>query len=64
VWLKGWYPEVDESQFAAGRASKQSEWCAGGKAPPPRLQAGLDPFKPRERMNEIRKQFGERAIHR
>src|SRR4051794_35972726 len=26
VWLKGWYPEADEAQFAAGRATRQSEW--------------------------------------
>lgn len=62
VWLKGWYPEVDESQFAAGRATRQSEWWPGGKVPLLDLQAGLDPFKPREMMNEIKEEFGERAI--
>ncbi len=61
VWLKGWHPEVDESQFAAGRATKQSEWWPGGKAPLLDLQAALDPFKPRAMMNEIREEFGERA---
>ena len=24
VWLSGWHPEVDESQFAAGRATRAS----------------------------------------
>jgi hypothetical protein len=24
VWLRGWYPDVDEAQFAAGRATRQS----------------------------------------
>jgi pimeloyl-ACP methyl ester carboxylesterase len=61
LWLKGWYPEVDESQFAAGRATKQSEWWPGGTAPLLDLQAALDPFKPRAVMNEIREEFGERA---
>jgi pimeloyl-ACP methyl ester carboxylesterase len=61
VWLKGWHPEVDESQFAAGRATKQSEWWPGGKAPLLDLQAALDPFKPRAMMNEIKEEFGERA---
>jgi pimeloyl-ACP methyl ester carboxylesterase len=61
LWLKGWYPEVDEAQFAAGRATRQSEWWPGGTAPLLDLQAALDPFKPRAVMNEIREEFGERA---
>jgi pimeloyl-ACP methyl ester carboxylesterase len=61
VWLKGSYPDVDESQFAAGRATKQSEWWGGGTAPLLDLQGALDPFKPRAMMNEFRDEFGERA---
>ena len=61
VWLTGWHPEVDESQFAAGRATKQSEWWPGGKAPLLDVQAELDPFKPRSMMNEIREEFGARV---
>jgi pimeloyl-ACP methyl ester carboxylesterase len=61
AWLKGWYPQVDEAQFAAGRATKQSEWWPGGTVPLLDLQAALDPFKPRAAMNEIREEFGERA---
>ena len=61
VWLQGWYPEVDEAQFAAGRATKQSEWWPGGTVPLLDLQAALDPFKPRAMMNEIKEEFGERA---
>ncbi len=61
VWLTGWHPEVDESQFSAGRATKQSEWSPGGNVPLLDLQAENDPFKPREMMNEIRTEFGERA---
>ncbi len=60
VWLKGWHPEVDESQFAAGRATKQSEWWPGGKVPLLDLQAALDPFKPRAMMNEMKEEFGDR----
>ncbi len=45
VWLKGSYPDVDESQFEAGRATKQSEWWGGGNAPLLDLQGELDPFK-------------------
>jgi pimeloyl-ACP methyl ester carboxylesterase len=61
VWLKGWYPEVNASQFAAGQATRLEEWWPAGKAPLLDLQAALDPFKPREAMNEIRDEFGERA---
>ncbi len=61
VWLKGWYPEVNESQFAAGRATRQEEWWGAGRAPLLDLQAALDPFKPRETTNELRDEFGERV---
>ena len=61
VWLKGWYPKVDDVQSAAGRATRQSEWWAGGTVPLLDLQGALDPFKPRAMMNEIREEFGERA---
>ncbi len=61
VWLTGWHPEVDEAQFTAGRASKQSEWWPGGKAPLLDVQAELDPFKPRSMTNEIKEEFGARA---
>ncbi len=61
VWLKGWYPEVNASQFAAGRATKQEEWWGAGGAPLLDLQAALDPFKPRETVNELKDEFGERV---
>jgi pimeloyl-ACP methyl ester carboxylesterase len=61
VWLKGWYPDVDAMQFAAGRATQQSEWWPGGKVPLLDLQGALDPFKPRAFMNEMREEFGERV---
>ncbi len=61
AWLKGWHPEVDESQFAAGRATPQSEWWSGGRAPMLDLQAEQDPFKPREMMNEMTVEFGDRV---
>jgi pimeloyl-ACP methyl ester carboxylesterase len=61
VWLKGWYPAVDEAQSAAGRATKQSEWWSAGTVPLLDLQGELDPFKPRAAMNETVEEFGERA---
>jgi pimeloyl-ACP methyl ester carboxylesterase len=61
VWLKGWYPEVNDSQFRAGQVTGQSEWWSGGIAPLLDLQAALDPFKPRAAMNEVKEEFGDRA---
>ena len=61
VWLKGWYPEVSDSQSAAGRATRQEEWWGAGSAPLLDLQAALDPFKPRETTNELKEEFGERV---
>jgi len=60
-WLAGWYHDVDEMQFAAGRATKQSEWWSGGNVPLLDLQGADDPFKPRAMMNEMREEFGDRA---
>jgi pimeloyl-ACP methyl ester carboxylesterase len=61
VWLKGWHPDVDETQSAAGRATQQSEWWPGGAAQLLDLQGALDPFKPRAMMNEMREEFGDRV---
>ena len=61
AWLTGWHSELDAAQFAAGRATRQSEWWPGGVAPLLDLQAELDPFKPRRMMNEIKQEFGARA---
>jgi len=61
VWLKGWYPDVNASQFAAGRATRQEEWWGAGRAPLLDLQAALDPFKPRETTSELKEEFGERV---
>ncbi|WP_306430686.1 alpha/beta fold hydrolase [Bordetella genomosp. 10] len=61
VWLKGWYPEVNESQRLAGKATRQSDWWSGGKAPMLDLQAGNDPFKPAATRNEVKDEFGGRV---
>jgi pimeloyl-ACP methyl ester carboxylesterase len=61
VWLKGWYPEVDEAEAAAGRATKQSEWWSGGNVPLLDVQAANDPFKPASMSSEMREEFGERV---
>jgi len=61
VWLRGWYPKVNDSQFRAGQATRQAEWWSAGRAPILDLQAELDPFKPREKRNELVDEFGGRV---
>ena len=60
-WLTGWYPHVRDAQRAAAAAVKQSDWWSGGKVPLLDLQAELDPFKPREKRNEMKDEFGDRV---
>jgi protocatechuate 3,4-dioxygenase beta subunit/pimeloyl-ACP methyl ester carboxylesterase len=60
-WLSGWYPETMESQRQAGNATPQKEWWSGGTAPILDLQAGQDPWRPRETANELRDEFGDRV---
>jgi pimeloyl-ACP methyl ester carboxylesterase len=61
VWLHGWFPEANASQRAATLATRQSEWWAAGTVPLLDLQAEHDPFKPRETMNELKEEFGDRV---
>lgn len=61
VWLKGFYPEVNASQRAAGLATRQEEWWSAGSVPLLDLQAALDPFRPRETENALREELGARV---
>jgi pimeloyl-ACP methyl ester carboxylesterase len=61
VWLKGWHPDIRDSQRAAVAAIKQAEWWSGGSAPLLDLQAAQDPFKPAAKRNEMKDEFGERV---
>jgi pimeloyl-ACP methyl ester carboxylesterase len=61
VWLDGWHPEVRDSQRAAAAAVKQSDWWSAGVAPLLDLQAEGDPFKPPEKRNEMKDEFGDRV---
>src|SRR5215207_3301833 len=60
-WLKGWHPEIRDSQRAAVAAVKQDEWWSGGTAPLLDLQAENDPFKPESKRNEMKNEFGSRV---
>jgi pimeloyl-ACP methyl ester carboxylesterase len=61
VWLDGWHPGVRNAQRAAAAATKQSEWWSGGTAPLLDLQAAQDPFKPADKRNEMKDEFGARV---
>ena len=61
VWLHGWFPAANDAQRRATLATKQSEWWSAGSVPLLDLQAAHDPFKPREKMNELRDEFGDRV---
>lgn len=61
VWLKGWHPEIRDSQRAAVAAVKQDEWWSGGTAPLLDLQAENDPFKPESKRDEMKNEFGSRV---
>jgi pimeloyl-ACP methyl ester carboxylesterase len=60
-WLAGWHPDVRDAQRAAAAAVKQSEWWSAGSAPLLDLQAEQDPFKPADKRNEMREEFGARV---
>ena len=49
------------SQRAAAAATKQAEWWSGGTVPLLDLQAEKDPFKPPEKRNEMKDEFGDRV---
>jgi pimeloyl-ACP methyl ester carboxylesterase len=59
-WLAGWHPQVRDAQRAAAAAVKQSDWWSAGTAPLLDLQAANDPFKPPEKRNEMKDEFGDR----
>ena len=61
VWLTGWHPQGRESQRAAAAATPQQEWWSAGSVPLLDLQAEQDPFKPPDKRNEMKDEFGERV---
>ena len=61
VWLDGWHPAVRDSQRAAAAAVKQPDWWSAGAAPLLDLQAAHDPFKPPDKRNEMKDEFGDRV---
>jgi pimeloyl-ACP methyl ester carboxylesterase len=61
VWLRGWAPAANKAQSVAASATKQAEYWQAGTVPMLDLVPDGDPFKPKEKWNESREEFGERA---
>jgi pimeloyl-ACP methyl ester carboxylesterase len=61
VWLKGWAPEANRLQGLAATNTKQAEYWQAGKTPMLDLVPDSDPFKPKDKWNESRDEFGERV---
>lgn len=60
-WLEGWFPHMQDVQRKARLAIPQDIYWAGGAAPMLDLQPEFDPFKPAEKRNEMKEEFGERV---
>lgn len=59
IWLKGWHTSVRKMQVE--KPVPQSVWWAAGNAPLLELIPEEDPFKPRDRWDELVKEFGARV---
>ncbi len=59
IWLKGWYTDVRKMQVE--KPVPQSVWWSAGNAPLLELIPEEDPFKPRDRWDELVKEYGARV---
>jgi len=57
-WLSGWHPAASKSQRAASAATPREEWWTAGSAPVLDLQGAQDPWRPRETMDDFRRDLG------
>lgn len=57
-WLSGWHQAASKSQRAASAATPQEEWWTAGTAPVLDLQGAQDPWRPRETVNDFRRDLG------
>lgn len=57
-WLSGWHPAASRSQRAASAATPREEWWTAGSAPVLDLQGAQDPWRPRETVNDFRRDLG------
>ena len=61
-WLSGWHPEASKSQRAASAATPQDEWWTAGTAPVLDLQGAQDPWRPRETVEDFRRDLGAERV--
>lgn len=59
IWLKGWHTATRLMQVE--KPVPQSVWWAAGTAPLLELIPEEDPFKPRDRWDELKREFGDRV---
>ncbi len=57
-WLTGWHTAASKSQRAASSATPQEEWWTAGLAPVLDLQGAQDPWRPRETVDDFRRDLG------
>jgi pimeloyl-ACP methyl ester carboxylesterase len=60
LWLKGWHTNVRMMQIE--KPVPQAVWWSAGTAPLLELIPEEDPFKPRDRWDELVKDFGSRVV--
>lgn len=62
-WLHGWHPATQRMQIDCREKQgvAHSDWWHAGSAPMLELIPALDPFKPREKWNELCREFGDRV---
>ena len=62
-WLHGWHPATQRMQINCREKHgvKQSDWWHAGVVPMLELIPALDPFKPRDKWDELRAEFGTRV---
>ncbi len=62
-WLHGWHPATQRMQIDCREKQgvQQADWWHAGTAPMLELIPALDPFKPRDKWEELRTEFGLRV---
>jgi len=62
-WLKGWWPAAQRVQVNSREKAgvKQSDWWSAGTAPLLELIPASDPFKPRDKWDELKQSYGDRV---
>jgi pimeloyl-ACP methyl ester carboxylesterase len=61
-WLSGWHMEAGKSQRAASAATPLEEWWTAGTAPVLDLQGAQDPWRPRETVDDFRRDLGSDRV--